>query len=536
MSAAVPASRGRAHWLLFGAYLAAISAVASRHEMWRDEVRAWSIAVYGTSPLDMIGPLSREGHPFVWYALLRGAHALVGSPVVLPLLALLVAAASAALFVWCAPFSLRWKALFLAGVLPLYEYSVMSRNYGIGMLGLFGVAILYRRRFERPLIYGCVLFLLANTSAHAAVAATALLTVWVGEVVLRKDPQVRGHRGAVLLGTAIATIGIVFCLWLTYPPASTQVSLVRNGTFGRIVRSLAPVVLSPGDALHQLIMPGLPLRRADPVGGLLIRFAARLTTIFIVVFCARLWRHRDLLGVWVLAVIGFGLLFHVVYPSSLRHVGLLFIMLIVLEWLAREREAEGQGTTGGQPTPLEVRWWSVALVALLSIHAASGVFRAAEDFARPVSSSRAFGEFMRSRPDLAPAIVVAEPYFLFDAFPYYVANRIYAVREGRFAKWTSYDRTEAESLSLGTLLSCARALAQSEHVPVVLVLAPRVLADSAGLLRAGYGRTFTWEAADRRRLAVETREIARFTGAVAAGREENFVVLLLVPLASALAQ
>jgi len=49
------------------------------------------------------------------------------------------------------PFPTWQKALFLAGAYPFYEYAVICRPFGIGMLLLFAVAALFPRRFTRPL-------------------------------------------------------------------------------------------------------------------------------------------------------------------------------------------------------------------------------------------------------------------------------------------------------------------------------------------------------------------------------------------------
>ena len=45
-----------------------------------------------------------------------------------------VALAGAAVLVFRAPFSPTRKAVFLFGALPAFEYAVMCRNYGLGML------------------------------------------------------------------------------------------------------------------------------------------------------------------------------------------------------------------------------------------------------------------------------------------------------------------------------------------------------------------------------------------------------------------
>src|SRR3984885_7086596 len=130
-------------FLLFGLWLPAARALAWRPVMWRDEVRALSTATQGENWIAMLRGLHGEGHPALWYLLLRAAHEITGRPEVLPLLALMVAVAAAWLIVWRSPFPRLLIGLILASHFFVYEFSVMARNYGIAMLILFAVAVAY---------------------------------------------------------------------------------------------------------------------------------------------------------------------------------------------------------------------------------------------------------------------------------------------------------------------------------------------------------------------------------------------------------
>ena len=90
--------------MLFGLWLAAVGAVAWRHVVWRDEARALSIAIQGENWIAMLRGLHGEGHPALWYLLLRAVYGITGRPEDLPLLALAVAVGAAWLIVWRSPF------------------------------------------------------------------------------------------------------------------------------------------------------------------------------------------------------------------------------------------------------------------------------------------------------------------------------------------------------------------------------------------------------------------------------------------------
>lgn len=100
--------RDRTAGLLAGVLLvlwAAIVAVtASHHEFWRDEINAFTLALRASSQFTVPATVHSEGHPGVWYMLLRAAHDVFGTKAVLPVVAAAIAGIAVILFLWRAPF------------------------------------------------------------------------------------------------------------------------------------------------------------------------------------------------------------------------------------------------------------------------------------------------------------------------------------------------------------------------------------------------------------------------------------------------
>jgi hypothetical protein len=159
---------------MFVAWLSVVSFLAWTHLVWRDEVRALSLALQGDNVIAMLKGLHGEGHPANWYLLLRATHVFVPRPEVLLLVSVLVAAVALLVLVLRAPFSLPFLALILIARFSIYEYSVMARNYGISMLLLFLFAALYERHRDRDCLLGVLLFLLANCNVHSVALAGGL--------------------------------------------------------------------------------------------------------------------------------------------------------------------------------------------------------------------------------------------------------------------------------------------------------------------------------------------------------------------------
>jgi len=515
--AAIPAAF--VTWPVFGAWLACVVAVATRHEMWRDEVRALSVATAPGAPGAVLATWHGEGHPFTWYVLLRCAYAVFHTPLVLPVLGIAAAAAAVWLVLRHAPWPPAMRALFVFGALPLYEYSVMTRNYGIGMLALFATCAAYERRFERPLVHGLLLLLLANTSAHAAIVAGALAAAWALEAWRRAAAPGDAAPARAAAGIGLAFAGVALCVAQTLPQAGTAVTGVGHAPLAGLAGALALAVVRPGQLLGDVVLGGLPpvlLGLDRPPGPLVIELAA---TAFLALTVVRLRRHADLVAALVLVTLGINAFFRAVYPGYLRHVGLAFLAVLALDWVARRRE---RGAAHAVP-----RAWTAAFVLVLALHAVQGVRLAARDWGHAMSSSRAFAELVHADPAYADAIVVGEPDYVVESLPYYAANRWYSVEQRAFVRWVRFDRGTRDSLSLGQVLDACDSLARRHGVPVLLALGHRpVLADPAGALTYRYGWRFTWTAAERERLMSATQPLAGF---LRADGDEDYVVFRVPP-------
>jgi len=233
---ALPARQARLCGSILLGWGLVVAVTMSQHEFWRDEVRAFSLAMDAKSLPDLKVLLQNEGHPMLWHALLYAGYGLTGSKLVLPAASALICAAAVAIFVWSAPFPLWFRALFVFGGLPLYEYSVMARNYGISMLLLFVFARLYPSRDERPIALGAVLALLANTNVHSALLSCLLMGVWLWDVLVRERAAPFGKRALlVYCAGALLCTGVAFALWTVWPTTELLASDTSRYTTANVI-------------------------------------------------------------------------------------------------------------------------------------------------------------------------------------------------------------------------------------------------------------------------------------------------------------
>src|SRR6516225_3589257 len=142
--------------------------------MWRDEIQAWLLARNSTSVPNLFANVKYSGHPALWYLLLMPLTRISHSPTAMQALHLLIATSTMYVFTRYSPFTTVQKLLFSFGYFPFYEYSIISRNYGLGVLLIFVFCSLFEKRYTNFLTIGLVLLLLSHTSVFALIITMVL--------------------------------------------------------------------------------------------------------------------------------------------------------------------------------------------------------------------------------------------------------------------------------------------------------------------------------------------------------------------------
>ncbi len=151
-----------------------------------DEIHAWNIASsFGF--IDIVRLMRSEGHTFIWFMLIKPftSFSIYSIKVLNWMFTFL-----AVILLWIfAPFKPVEKFLITFSCPFLLIYPVIARCYGIGILLLFLVVILYKRRFDKPILFSILIFLAANTSLMAAIPASILGFIYSIEILKQKQKQ-----------------------------------------------------------------------------------------------------------------------------------------------------------------------------------------------------------------------------------------------------------------------------------------------------------------------------------------------------------
>jgi hypothetical protein len=491
--------------LLLGAWLALVVFTSSRHEFWRDEVRALTLARAAASPLQLYDVLQDDGHPILWYLLLYLGTSVVDSPAVLPIVSILVAFASVALFMFFAPLPLWFRCAFIFSAFPIFEYSVMARNYGISMLLLFLAARLYPMRTAHPYRLAVTLALLANTNVHSAILTCLFAFAWAWDIAAGQRKWLVPSEYSRYLPLGVLAVGVVLSLLVAMPRQGSILAPVEGG-FTTTTSALRDAVLRP-----DLTFPDLLPSWLRPKLAVLLLYGAILGLVM----------RPNLFLAALGAQTAFGVFFRMVYPGWYRHQGLYLVFLVFLYWVFVE-SANLRAWSGAR------RWvcrggFHVSVLALVLVQLTSAPRMVWADITGARSASAEFGEYLRTSPEYRDAVIVAEPDFAMEALRYYATNDIYLPREERFGRTVSWRGASKRHLTLGDVLRAAQQARQQSRKPVLIALAPVDL-DVSGEQRYLYGTTFSWTAADVQEFRRATTPVRDFH---AAEGDEHYRVFVL---------
>ena len=314
-------------WLLCGA-LSAL--VAAHHEPWRDEAQAWLIARDTASLPALLQLGGYEASPMLWHLVLRPL-AQAGLPYwSMQVLNLVFVLSTAAIVLYCAPFSLAQKAAIIFGYYFFYEYGIIARSYGLSNLLLTALAARYRRRIQHPLLFAALLFGLANSSSMGLILALTIGGFFLAEL--------RGQSGrAMFLGTSlIIVLALALAVYQIIPPQDVSAGRKLAGLSANWLPA-SWAALAIGNAFA--ILPegnihfwntSLWLRIPSPFWQL-----CSIILLISSIFCFR--RHPRYLRLYLF--INFALSAAIValfLQFNSRHTGFLFLAFVFVFWITQD--------------------------------------------------------------------------------------------------------------------------------------------------------------------------------------------------------
>ncbi len=272
------------------------------HEMWRDEYHSLQIARSSKTFWQLFNNVRFEGHPILWYALLKFLplkYDLIG----IQILNYILLELAVFVLIFRSPFNLFIVILTVFSYLFLYEYGVFARNYAVGLLFLF--------------------------------------------LFLSYLDDIKNHKILLVLFACLA-ISSNICIIFIFISFSFSIKSILNqhlsSKHANLVFGLIYSVLFLN--LLYIFLPQI-FSRIEIINGLLstYKLLIALLTIFVCVaiYFTQNWvnnfiknsnLHFKLIFGFILNSILILAFFKFVYPGSIRHYGHIFIGFLVYLWMS----------------------------------------------------------------------------------------------------------------------------------------------------------------------------------------------------------
>ena len=198
--------------------------ITINHEPWRDEAQNYLLSRLNI--IELFNQLKVEGHPIVWYLVLKITNLTYESMWILPWIITLI---SAFLIIYKMDKPIINKLFILLSVPIIYVSSAFTRSYSLAILFVVLIATVYKERYNYPVIYGILLALLLNTHIIFAGFVGSLVLIDIYNLI--KEKTKRKNKVKILI---IFIIGLLLLFLTLFNSVGARNDLFDKETFSHL--------------------------------------------------------------------------------------------------------------------------------------------------------------------------------------------------------------------------------------------------------------------------------------------------------------
>ncbi len=427
--------------------------LSCHHAMWRDEVRNFMIGTGMTSRIHVLG----SPHPFLMYKMEQFFYWMTGAYWVLPVSSFLISFLTITLILFLSPFSFGIKVMMVLGYPLLYEYTVMSRNYGISALLMLTLPYVLSLKKYRYVLSGPVLFLLANTNVHSSLLVLIFSCLWPLDAWYRNGKKWNNETQGVVINSLIGIFGFCVCLGTIYPirydlAAIRPIKLALENNF-YFFQHLTLYDFKSYIFSH--FGHGVLSKVIYKIVGIIAYPAIALSVLM-------LWGDVFLLSVSILSMIALSIFFYIIYPGEYRHQALWIMLVFSLTWM-KKNAATTENNSAINHIGL------VSFYVMLAIQCVLSLILSFHELMEPNSRSKEFYNFMQAHEEIKESPILSSLDYILEPIPYYTKKPAFMMSLNDFDFVVPYRGTF--NYDLDDLLHTAQKLsACSKNPPLILIV------------------------------------------------------------------
>ena len=424
-------------YIFIAIFLALSILLITHHEFWRDEVHAWDIAIDSQSLSQFVYYMRQsEGTPYLWHFILFLVSHFISSNIeVMKVIHMTFSTAAAFLFLKFAPFNKLVKVLFVFGYFSFFEYSIISRNYALGILLIFIFCILYKNKFKNILFLSITLFFMGQCNIYSFFISVSFMLLLLIDFIKQRDNEFKKvNKISLSFSIVIALSEIVLVYWQI--GGQFLSNFVQNSALKTIILGyLAKLKLIPTILLNSYIpIPVINLNFWNT--NLLVNILSKTNIIItilialILVILSVLLLNKKLKVIFLVnlfVILNFMILF---YFGSMRHWGHIFIIFFACLWLSKTEEEKSNFYTLKSRKLL----LNIFVTILLACSLVGSVTAFYYDYKFPFSNGKNVAQYLKKNYDLNNTVIIGYKNYTTETIAGYLGKDFYYPEEQKFSK------------------------------------------------------------------------------------------------------
>lgn len=398
-----------------------------------------------------------QGHPYTWNAILYFiSHFITQNPESMKAVHLAISTISVFLILKYAPFNKIIKVMLVFGYFFFYEYSIISRNYALGVLCIVIFCILYKNKYKNILPIAIVLFFMGQANAYSFIISIALFLSLVIEFILDRKYVAKNIRKIYIILAVLIVIGeILFIYWQLGPQLTlnrTDITAFSafNRTTGEYIVSF--VRLTKGIINVFIPIPQLSINFWD-TDRLLTNFLSNYRFLYTFLLSAILLiiplfvLKRRSIYLYVFGLVGILIIPVFIYRASIRHYGHLFLLFMACIWLSNINKSDKYLINFKGKANKIFKTTFLTIILIPSLIGSSVAFY--YDWKYPFSNGKYVAEYIEKNYDKDEIVIVGYQDYATETVAGYLDKDIYYPNSKSFKKlvdWSNRfkeERTEA---------------------------------------------------------------------------------------------
>ncbi len=464
------------------------------HEMWRDELQAWLVARDADSIAGLFKNMRYEGNPALWHFFLFLITRFTHNPVYMQGLHLLFACGFIYVFNRYAEIKTHYKIMFSFGYFTLYEYSVISRSYGLAVLLIFIACALYKNRKQHYILLAVVLALLANVTIYGVIFSLGIYGILGLEYFIDKQRE-RSYLKYVMVGAPILAVGVILSLYQIIPDKDNSFEVLYPG--GIFEGERWAVVLSrifttyfyvpKIDDIH-FWNTNIFFNNDINLYGAANKFSesgfqwgyALLPLIVFAVSLTLFIRKPFVLLLYAGVTLGLLSVYYYTNLMFLRYCGFLLIIFVVCLWIEQYYMARNYNNTRlaalariGDKVRKPLLW------AILISNMAGAAVAYAKDYSYEFSTSKDAADYIKENK-LDTLTIAGMNHYIVSPLAAYLDTKIFYPQRNSFGSFTIFDKQFKWTLTGEEMSNALEGLMTNGRKKILLVLSYEWMATNNG--------------------------------------------------------